>query len=101
MELATRFHVSEVWDAGCNAVEVGEFNIDTRFICDRQQVEHRICRTSKGIRQRDRILKCPSGEDVMRTQTRLQHVDDGLSGTTSIIFSATINRWRRRRTWQA
>ena len=42
MLLATGFHISEVRDTSCNTIEVSKFDIDTCFICDRQQVEHRI-----------------------------------------------------------
>ena len=61
---AERLQVTHVWCLPADSVEVLERQIDTSFVSDCEQVEHRVRRPAEGHHHGDSVLKRLAGHDV-------------------------------------
>ena len=95
VEFSTRLHVGDVRNLRCDAIEVVKIKINTGFIGNCQQVQHRVGTAAQCVRQRNGILKSFLSKNVAWTNTESQHIHDGFSGATCVIFAATVNGWSR------
>ena len=72
VEAAVRLHVRDVRDARRHLVEVVELELDTRFVGDRQQMQHRVRRSAERHDDRDRVLEGFLRHDLARTDAELE-----------------------------
>ena len=95
MEAPARLHVGDVRHLGRDAVEVVEVQFDTGLVGQRQQVEHRIGRSTERRQDGDGVLERLLGHDHPRRDAEAEQVHHCLAGTTRVVFATAVDGRRR------